>query len=190
MNDAELMNSTILGIGETHLHEGEEIHLNGFDGHFANAGKGKGVAAFSKIGILNVTNILQPTFSAIVLELENLKIIFAYLSNPAMHEIDVLTPLLSDKTKPMILMGDMNFHFSERQHPLKTYFEKCGFRYQMIKKITHDEGHILDHIYSDFYIIDENVHQKPLYFSDHDAISLCITNDVRLERSLNKLTLE
>ena len=52
---------------------------------------------------------------------------------------------------------------------------------------------ILDHIYSDFYIIDENVHQKPLYFSDHDAISLCITlgsSNVHLERSLNKLTLE
>ena len=70
MNDPELMESSVLGIGETHLKGDEEISLHGFEGHFVNAGKGKGVAAFTKQSGFNITKILQPTFSAIVLEFD------------------------------------------------------------------------------------------------------------------------
>ena len=37
------------GLGETWLEKGSEVHFDGYSGHFANVGKGKGVAAFSKI---------------------------------------------------------------------------------------------------------------------------------------------
>ena len=79
MNDPELMKSSILGIGETHLHVNEEVLLDGFEGSFVNAGKGKGVAAFTKIVVYNITKINQPSFTAISLELENLRIINSFI---------------------------------------------------------------------------------------------------------------
>ena len=116
MNDPELMKSAILGIAETHLHVNEEIILEGFEGSFVNAGKGKGVAAFTKISVQNVTKINQPSFTAISLELENLRIIFCYMSSTInMEEVNIhLRPVLLTKRKPTIIIGDMNFHFSEK----------------------------------------------------------------------------
>ena len=115
-NDPELMNSAILGIAETHLHVNEEVGLDGFEGSFVNAGKGKGVAAFTKIVVQNITKINQPSFSAISLELENLRIVFCYMSSDInMEEVNNhLRPVLLEKKKPTLIIGDMNFHFSKK----------------------------------------------------------------------------
>ena len=179
MNDPELMKSAILGIAETHLNEYEEVHLEGFEGSFVNGGKGKGVAAFIKVPIIASTKTLHPSFSAILLELENIKIAFVYMASQTnMEEVNLyLGPMLQDKEKPTIIFGDMNFHFTEKQHQLKSFFEDLGFQ-QIIDKVTHDEGHTIDHIYtSDLRILSkENVFLKTLYFSDHDALSIRFEN--------------
>ena len=116
VNDPELMNSTILGIGETHLNVNEEVILGGFESSFVNAGKGKGIAAFTKIAAQNITKINQPSFTAISLELENLIIIFCYMSSAInMEEVNNhLRPVLLTKRKPTVIIGDMNFHFSKK----------------------------------------------------------------------------
>ena len=115
-NDPELMNSTILGIAETHLYVNEEVIIEGFEGSFVNAGKGKGIAAFTKISAQNITKINQLSFTAISLELENLRIIFCYMSSTInMEEVNNhLRPVLLTKRKPTVIIGDMNFHFSEK----------------------------------------------------------------------------
>ena len=175
-NDPELMKSSIIGIAETNLHENEEIHIDGFEGTFVNGGKGKGVAAFVKIPVINTVKIMRPTFSVIVLEFEKMIIGFAYMSKQAnIDDIkNYITPLIQEKLKPMVIMGDMNYHFSHvKNQQMKSFFENFGF-HQLIEKATHDEGHIIDHIYvSDLKILSkENVFLKSLYFSDHDA--LCV----------------
>ena len=116
VNDPELMNSTILGIAETHLHIDEEVTLEGFQGSFVNAGKGKGIAAFTKISAQNITKINQLSFTAISLEFKNLRIVFCYMSSKInMEEVNNhLRPVLLMKKKPTIIIGDMNFHFSEK----------------------------------------------------------------------------
>ena len=60
---------------------------------------------------------------------------------------------------------------------LKSYLEDFGY-HQLIDKVTHDEGHTLDHIYvSNLNILSkENVCLKTLYFSDHDAICIRLEN--------------
>ena len=57
-----------------------------------------------------------------------------------------------------------------KKNALKSYLEDFGYR-QLIERVTHDEGHILDHIYvSNLNILSkENLCLKPLYYSDHDA---------------------
>ena len=111
--------------------------------------------------------------------MEKIKIVFAYMSSQInMEEVNLyLKPMLLEKKKPTIIMGDMNFHYSEKVNSLKFYLQDFGY-HQIIERITHDEGHTLDHIYvSDLTILSkENVCLKPLYYSDHDA--MCI----RLEK--------
>ena len=116
MNDPELMNSTILGIAETHLYNNEEVIFEGFEGSFVNAGKGRGIAAFTKISAQNITKINQLSFTAISLEFKNLRIVFCYMSSKInMEEVNNhLRPVLLMKKKPTIIIGDMNFHFSEK----------------------------------------------------------------------------
>ena len=113
--------------------------------------------------------------------MEKIKIVFAYMSSQInMEEVNLyLKPMLLEKKKPTIIMGDMNFHFSEKQNTFKCFLKDFGF-HQLIEKVTHDEGHILDHIYvSDLDILSqENLCLKPLYFSDHDA--LCIRLEMEL----------
>ena len=50
--------------------------------------------------------------------------------------------------------------------------------HQLIDRITHDEGHTLDHIYvSNLNILSkENLYLKPLYYSDHDAVCIRLEN--------------
>ena len=115
-NDPELIKSTILGIAETHLHVNEEVIFEGFEGEFVNGGKGKGVAAFTKISVQNVIKINQSSFTAISLEFENLRIVFCYMSSEInMEEVNIhLRPVLLEKKKQTIIIGDMNFHYSKK----------------------------------------------------------------------------
>ena len=172
--DEELMKSNVIGIAETHLHDGEIVELEGFEANFVNGGKGKGVAAFSRLAPMNVIKIKKENFSAIFLTFEDFRIVYTYISKGAnIEEIKTeIVPLLQDKVKPTIVMGDMNYHYQEN-HPLKYLFAEIDY-VQMVEKVTHDEGNLLDHIYisSPDLVSKVNVYLKPLYFCDHDA--LCI----------------
>ena len=179
--DEELMKSKVIGIAETHLNEDEIVNLEGYEGHTVNAGKGKGVAAFSKIIPNNVIKINEKNFSAISLSFENIRIVFTYISKgKKSNEIkSSLISLLQTEIKPTIIIGDMNYHYSKEEHPLKTIFDEMGFC-QKVVEATHDEGNILDHIYVSRpeLLSDKDFYLKPLYFSDHDAICLRLKKEV------------
>ena len=50
--DNVIMDADMFGLGETWLEKGSEVHFDGYSGHFANNGKGKGVAGYSKIDLV------------------------------------------------------------------------------------------------------------------------------------------
>ena len=173
--DEEIMRSQIIGIAETHLEEAETVELEGYESHSVNAGKGKGVAAFSRIIPNNIIKINEEKFSAISLSFENIRVIFVYISKGKnINELkSSIVLLLQSEIKPTIFIGDMNYHYSEEEHPLKSMFKQMGYC-QIVDKATHDEGSNLDHVYiSGPDLLSENdVYLKPLYFSDHDAICM------------------
>ena len=98
---------------------------------------------------------------------------FLYISKgPNRQEITTtILPILQDKAKPTIVMGDMNYHYLEEKHPLKDLFAENGY-VQIVDKATHDEGNIIDHVYvsSPDLLLKEKLFLKPLYYSDHDAL--------------------
>ena len=80
--DNFLIDSDILGLGETHLKEEEVVPIDEFFGVFANFGKGKGVAGYTKMDLQAEPCIVKSnSYSAILLKTHHFTIIFLYLSS-------------------------------------------------------------------------------------------------------------
>ena len=132
----------------------------------------------------NVVKVIEDTFSFISSDFKfndeelHLRVIFVYLSSRANYqEFKVRIRSLLTKDLPTIIMGDMNFHYSEEAHSVKDYLEDCyGFK-QIVQEATNDKaGHILDQVYvhPPNLFTEDDLELKPLYFSDHDALCLKI----------------
>ena len=67
-------------------------------------------------------------------------------------------------------MGDVNFNEDMRNN-LTRYLEKLQY-VQVVKKATHLEGNLIDHVYIPKEIGEEEftIEHHGVYYSDHDAI--------------------
>ena len=91
-------------------------------------------------------------------------------------QIDFLKSLnsLLDVKRKTLILGDFNFNaLSEDRNIIIQELENWNFT-QMVKGPTHIQGGLIDHCYiSDNINISTMIlHQKSVYYSDHDAISL------------------
>ena len=175
--DNFLMDSDILGLGETHLKEEESVYLDGFQGSFANFGKGKGVAGFSKMDLLTQPEIVRSSSaSAILFKTKFFNVIFLYLSND--YNKQSIFGLLDNWIQPQIptaVMGDVNEDALENSS-LEKFMRSKDF-YQMVDKPTRESGKLIDHIYVN-HALDEmgfSTQVDASYFSDHDIISLYVS---------------
>ena len=177
--DPEFNQCKLLGLSETWLNKDESIGLQSFPvAEFENAGNVRGTAVFAKDLFLKVKKESGTTFSLISVDMSFcvgvLRVINVYLSQKADYH-DFLYKLRPELSKdiPTILIGDMNFHYSEGKHVVKDYLEDTGFK-QMIHKATHDDGNTIDHlyVYPRDLLADGAIYLKTLYFSDHDAICI------------------
>ena len=71
-------------------------------------------------------------------------------------------------------MGDMNWHWSEN-HKMKSYCSRKRFS-QLVEEATHDEGHIIDHAYSDVNSF-AKISLHSVTFSDHDLVCISLPKD-------------
>ena len=105
---------------------------------------------------------------------EKLKTIFLYLSKGFdWNELQFVLSCWISSSKPTIIIGDMNWHFP-KNHQMKTYLSKRGFT-QLIQRSTHQEGHIIDHLYVSTCLQEQfsyKVIQNSVHFSDHDIIGI------------------
>ena len=173
-----LMSSTVFGLGETWMDPDTTIDIPGFQGFFESKGRGKGVAAFSREEMLCLKSSNE-TFSGIKVCHRIVDIIFLYISKQFIwaHLREVLDNWIS-QDRPTIIIGDMNWHWSEEcSNPMKDYLNKRKLT-QLVKKSTHDHGHCLDHI----YVNNQLLHLKPKidiqssYYSDHDILCMYFPN--------------
>ena len=58
--DNVIMESDVFSLGETWLNPGETVNFDSYTGHFANFGRGKGVAAFSKMAATKIPTHVLP----------------------------------------------------------------------------------------------------------------------------------
>ena len=76
--------------------------------------------------------------------------------------------------KKTLIIGDFNLCFlSEKNHPIFSFLKNSGF-HQLIKSPTHMKGGMIDLVFTNEEIIDENskVSQQSPFFTDHDLIEI------------------
>ena len=175
--DNFIMDSDLLGLGETWLDEEETKPLNGFTGSFANFGKGKGVAGYNKMNLVASPVVVSSKFySTILFKTLKFDIIFLYLSNDYNKQevFEHLEHLLQIR-KPMALLGDINENALENS-VFETFMRGKGF-YQMVNRPTRESGKLLDHIYVNDGMDDLSFTTQVdvCYYSDHDIVSLYVS---------------
>ena len=170
------MMSDVFCLGETWLHQGTEIHFEGFTDFHANYGFGKGLSTYVRSQLqADYITLSAENLSLSKLSLLHIDIIFAYVSNRCKKEVLIakLTELIDIK-KPTAIIGDFNENYSEASQITK-YLKALDFN-QLIQEPTHDKGSTIDHIYANKMLKNQGIfHEKnSAYYSDHDVISLYV----------------
>ena len=175
-SDNYMMDSDVLGFGETHLLPEEEVNFDEYSGHFASSGKWRGTAACVKIGLIHQSfKAVSENYSAVLIKTTEFDTVFLYLSKD--FDQECLFKQIDDwidKTKPTAVIGDMNWDISQDTN-MKKFMTARGFS-QQIQKPTFNLGTIIDHVYvnralSDLGILTE---QQAAYYTDHDIVTLLI----------------
>ena len=177
-HDDILTSSDIFGIGETCLEKKDQVHYNGYDSYFENVRNGQGLAAFTKQGLeFDVKQYSSDKISAIFMKSEMVDIIFLYISkNYSWEELENVLNDWINNERCVAILGDMNWHYETGTTRMGNYLLNVLKFRQLVDEPTHDSGHILDHIYINEKLWQENptITQISVNYSDHDLIQLKI----------------
>ena len=172
-----LMDSDMLGLGETWLEENSTINIQGYSGYFANHGKGKGVAGYTKMELISLPQIIKTnSASAIMFRTNAFDIIFLYLSKGyakdfIFNQVDTWV----EPKKATAVIGDINENVLDTSK-FETFMKGKKFS-QLVKVPTHESGSLLDHIYINNALEQRafSTQNDACYFSDHDIVSLFVS---------------
>ena len=113
MVDYKMMQKDVLCLQETWLYpeQNDNHSIADYDACFASAGKGKGVATFSKIAFENKVISIDPdgTFQLLKTVVKGITIISVYISSNCSKLESVVAFLEEHKTESSLIIGDFNF---------------------------------------------------------------------------------
>ena len=154
-----------------------------FNDFQVNIGPGKGIAAFIKNHYPVICkNSYDDHFSAIFMKTDLLDIIFLYLSKN--FEWDKLKKTLEEwiqDGRKVAVIGDVNIDYLQNANHRFIKFMKQKNFVQIVDKPTHKSGSLLDHIYINQSLMED----QPFYshssvmHSDHDKLVLHIPKIVK-----------
>ena len=177
--DLSLLRSDLIILTETWLEEDQNCDgydIPKFSSNFNNGGRGKGITSYFNKKFTHVTDIKKNGFSISLMRSDDLDVIGIYRSQDGnMQDIIQILDTLIIKPKNTMIGGDLNVCVLKAPNNIMTKkLEERGFL-QVVKKATHIEGGLLDHVY-----IYENVgftwvvEEFPKYYSDHDGIGVTL----------------
>ena len=183
--DPTLLSSDIICLQETFIMANNSApRLPGYQSYLAGRGRGRGVAAYVKLGLVKSLQKIQPLLEeefAQVLKLYfiDLHLIIVYRSPNSSHAhcIPHLAQLFTkyvNPSVPTVICGDFNFDtLKPSNHPLyKCLTTKLGFL-QIVKQPTSIHGHCIDHAYIRGKISTRYKLHYP-YYSDHEAVCIML----------------
>ena len=179
--DNVLRKSDIIILGETWLKPSENVELSDYQSlHVKSEEGGKGLSVFIKCGIKFKDQLFHGNkFSLILVQLAMIDIIFVYLSKG--FNWIVLKEVLEEcihTPKDIALIGDTNIDILTENHNLIDYLLEKSF-VQIVQQPTHEHGGLLDHIYINVSLQKKHPFcvQTPVYYSDHDIVSLHVPDE-------------
>ena len=175
-SDNFILDSDMFGLGETWIDENTDFNFENFNSHFGSVGRGKGVAAFTKMVLTKDPSILKSDqFSAVNLSTLYIDVIFVYISKDI--NIEDLKAFLKKsivQRKATVVIGDFNENFHENSR-IARLMSSLNLQ-QHVKEPTHDKGNLIDHIYTNEVLEKRGffIHKSAAYYSDHDILSIYV----------------
>ena len=179
--DDILLKSDIICLQETWLEKDETIEdfqMPNYDLHLNSNGRGKGIAIYfqkSKLSHkidVNEENLQLSMFSGDVIDL-----VVLYRSQSGSHGVIIETiETMLDEDKPILVIGDFNFCYSDKFSNLTgRYLHQNNFR-QLVKEPTHIEGNLIDqaHVRDTTGVNRYSVELHSKYYTDHKGIAVLI----------------
>ena len=165
----------VLALQETWCQNEEPAQFNipGYQGHFVNQGRGKGVATYYQSNFQISGTINKELYQMSRVSSGDLDVINIYLSRGA-SKAQFLQDLgtLAKGPKPCIIVGDFNIDLLKQPEDCITRkITSCGYK-QIISSPTHVMGGALDHIYVKKPTKNYHVEINFPYYSDHASLSL------------------
>ena len=175
-NDNYLMEADVMTFGETWLDDGEAVEIGGFASSFVSNGRGKGIAAYSKM-IEKTPNVSFKSdhYSVIKISTLHFDVFALYLSqNANLEELCQIMESVIVTEKASIIMGDMNMK-DDSKNAFITLLHSRQFK-QIVEGATFDKGSLIDHIYINKEIEKTGfkVERQSVYYSDHEIITLFV----------------
>ena len=181
-NDNMLLKSELIVLTETWLEtnvfDNEEYEMEGYESNFIRIGRGRGIASYYKMKFRHVANVNCEGLSLTKFESDKFDVIGFYRSADGnVTKLIVELKLLMREEKTTVIGGDLNIcTLAYPRNYVTQSLREIGFE-QLVKKSTHIEGGLIDHVYfrkgkSKISCIIENF---PKYYTDHDGIGLVLT---------------
>ena len=178
--DKKLLNADIIFLQETSLPEDNSqdysLSTHPYFIH-VSLGKGRGIAAYTKIKWNQVKIEKTDTMQLLQLTYGEFRIVNIYRSsNCSQHVFCQYVIKYIEEEGPCTILGDFNICSRlQKKSTIANCFAKYGFN-QLIKEPTHIRGRVIDQIHcrddGKFTILD--VERMSPYYSDHDALLLSL----------------
>ena len=150
--DKSLLQSSIIILTETWLEEKqnmiEQYDLTEYESNLNSIGRGKGIATYYKNDYKHDKNINSEGISFTKLESDKLDVVAIYRSQEGSVTtlIEQLESLITEG-KTTIVGGDFNIcALGNPNNYITQSLKEIGFK-QLVRKSTHIEGGLIDHIY-------------------------------------------
>ena len=186
--DSILLQGKVIFLAETWLHDSDcdKYQLGGFKSVFANNGHGKGIALYYKGEGKVIEVVSKNSYQFIALEMQDHKLIGVYASsNCKYHDLADDLCELNLLSMPTVILGDLNFDASS-QNILASAMQRKEFK-QVIDRATQVKGRIIDHIYLSPDLQETaKTSLEYVYYSDHEAIGVDLTQDALVDDKLEE----
>ena len=175
ISDDYIQKSDIICIQETWLNADPSEGLTEFEAHFLNM-KSKGIALFSKKRPDDIQKMSYEHSSIIMATYGSFDVISVYrfAENHSLNNFTDNIMKLVNINHTVIILGDFNLDLNKNPTNMFTKtLQNFGF-IQLVDHPTHILGGIIDHVYfyspTDASCRINKIH--PVYYSDHDAVTL------------------
>ena len=144
--------------------------------HLNSIGRGKGLATYVEKEFVLREFICDELCQLMKVSREDIEIVNVYRSQECRDFQEKLN-FVVDLSRPTIVCGDTNIDISKDSgKSFVEFMKKLGFT-QLVTQPTHDRGGLLDHVWVTADLVEKaRVIQTAVYFSDHDILTIQLSN--------------